>query len=261
MLNAELQTENTRYFTYTQELNRTVEELVEDLSQSTATRKSLTESLDEYKDIRETLEEELAILSGTTGDLNATVQELNAAIAEFQDENERFRTIVSFLEDEANGVQHSYDELTNALADTILRKSTLAEIGVKERMKSEIAGWECGLQAAFGTHQFTENVNYPIGFLHFDDVIDYVDGKLFVDFCIQPDDFQEFLETEIVEQGESVWTINLADFTRGVNIYTSEVLNYYFPDEDDTNGLDSDVWDAANYECRNLSDQARYSYK
>ncbi len=260
-LNAELQTENKRYDSYTKELNRTVEELIDELAISTATQTALSVSLNEYKAIRQTLEDEILFLSDTTGDLNSTVQELNAAIAEFEEENDKFRTIVSFLEDEANGVQHSYDELAKTLASTIIRKRTLAEIGVKERMKAELAGWECGLVVAFATQEFSKNVNYPIGYSHFDDVVDYVSDKLFVNFCINSTDFETFLQNEIVEEGNTIWTINLSDFTRGVNIYTSEVLNYYFPDEDDTNGLDSEVWETANYECSKLSQEMIYKYQ
>ncbi len=259
-LNAELEHENMRYISYTEDLNRTVEELVKDLAASTATRQALSESLDEYIEIKDNLEEELVILYDTTGDLNSTVQELRVAIEEFQEENERFRTIVSFLEEEADGVQHSYDELAQALADTILRKSTLAEIGVKERMKAELAGWECGLRTAFGNQQFTENVNLPIGYVYYDDVIKYVDNRLFDDFCVNSFEFEQFLKENIIDEGDSVWTINLSDFTRGVNIYISGALNYYFPDEHDTNGLDNEVWDEANYQCSNLSQDQRYNY-
>ena len=259
-LNENLQVENNRYSEYTQTLNATVTQLVTELALTTETKQALQISLDEYKEIRETLEEEVLTLSNTAGNLNSTVEELNKAIKDFQDENERFRTIVSFLEGEANGAQQSYDELARALEETIVRKRALAEIGVKERMNSELASWECGLDNAYGHLAFGKNFSLPIGYTYYDDVINYTNGKLLADFCIEIEDIESYLKNEFISEGTSLWTINLENFTKGVNVYTSAALNYYFPDEGDTNGLESESWEAANYECNNLPQDKKFSY-
>ncbi len=258
-LNDQLRSENARYFNYTQSLNATVQELVNDLAASTAAREELTESLNEYKEIRGTLEREVKDLADTAGDLNFTVQELSDAIEDFQEENERFRVIVTFLEDEANEVEKSYSELTKALAETILRKNALAEIAVEERMKAELAGWECGLTLAFGTKPFTQNVELPIGYKDYNSVMDYVEDKLLSDFCVATRELESYLKTEILDQGESLWTISLSDLTWGANSYTYHVLNYYFPDEGEV-GLDSVTWDAANHDCTNLPEDKKFVY-
>jgi len=258
-LNSELQSENSRYFNYTQRLNETVQELVTDLAASTAAKEDLTNALNDYKEIRATLEKEVEELSDTAGNLNSTVQDLNEAIADFQEENDRFRIIVTFLEDEADGVQKSFTELTVALAETILRKNALAEIAVEERMKAELAGWECGLVTAFGTTSFVQNVDAPIGFTHYNDVMDYVEKKLLSDFCVDTIELESYLEKEILEEGQNLWTISLNDLTRGANSYTYKVLDYYFPDEEE-NGLDSVTWDAANHDCTNLPEDKKFVF-
>lgn len=259
-LNQNLERENLRYIDYNRELNETVKELVEELDSAVISQQTLKDSIDDYIVIKQTLEQEVSMLSNTAGNLNSQVEELNEAIEEFKDENTKLRTIVSFLEDEANGVQQSYDELADALADTIIRKRALVRIALEERMKAELAGWECGLLTAFDTHQFAQNVNLPIGNSHYVDVIAYVNDKLLSDFCIETGKFESYLKDEIITDGASIWTINLKDLTRGVNIYSSEVLNYYFPDEGDANGLDGETWEIANYDCSNLSQEDRYTY-
>ena len=236
-----------------------MQQLSDDLASSAATQEALTDSLVEYVTIRQNLEYEIDLLSNTAGDLNSTVQELNEAIQEFESENQRFRLIVSFLEDEANGVKESYDDLANALAETILRKNALVQIGVEERMKAELAGWECGLPIAFVMHQFAQNFNLPIGYIYYDDVMGYVDDKLLSDFCIDTENFESYLENEIVPQGKSLWTLNLSDFTRGVNLYTWEVHSFYFPDGAE-DGVNSTAWVEAYFECNNLSKEDRYIY-
>jgi hypothetical protein len=259
-LNQNLERENLRYIDYNRELNETVKELVKELDSAVISQQTLKDSIDDYIVIKQTLEQEVSMLSNTAGNLNSQVEELNEAIEEFKDENTKLRTIVSFLEDEANGVQQSYDELADALADTIIRKRALVRIALEERMKAELAGWECGLLTAFDTHQFAQNVNLPIGNSHYVDVIAYVNDKLLSDFCIETGKFESYLKDEIITDGASIWTINLKDLTRGVNIYSSEVLDYYFPDEGDTNGLDGETWEIANYDCSNLSQEDRYTY-
>lgn len=239
----------------------TVNQLVNDLAASTNSQNALIVALDDYKVIEENLKTKISSLSETTGDLNATVQELNDAIDEFEDENDRFRTIVSFLEVEANGVQQSYEELANALEDTIMRKRVLAEIAVEERMKAELAGWECGIVTAFGTFDFATNVDLPIGFQNYGDVINYANVKILSDLCIDSTDVESYLKNKILPQGASLlWTISLSDFTKGLNEYAAAALNYYFPDNGDSLGLSSETWESANYECTNLSQNDKFKY-
>lgn len=259
-LNEELTVENNRYYDYTKTLNNTVSRLVNDLAVSTESQLALKNSLDEYRVLSTKLEQEVLSLSMTTGDLNSTVKDLNDAIEVFQEENDRFRTIVSFLEGEANGVQKSYDELTKALGDTILRKRALAEIVVEERMKTELAGWECGLVTAFGTQQFAKDISNPIGSMYYNEVLTYTDNKILSDFCVNKEDFELFVKNEFVFNGDILWNINLGDFTRAVNIYTATALNYYFPDQGDKNGLQSEIWEEANYECKNLLQDTKFTF-
>ena len=259
--------ENARYEEYTRTLNETVDDLVTELVDVRNTEKQLENALDDYELVARTLRTEISILANHTDELNQTVQELDSAIDIFEEENQQFRElnedlrkIVSFLEVEANDVQTSYEELAQQLADTILRKEVLAEIGLQERMKSELSGWECGFLTAFGDKDFGKDPQVAIGYSSYDTVMNYISDRLLSDVCIVRGNLELFLRSEIVPDGTELWDITMKDLAFGVNIYSAKVLNHYFPGENDTEGLENSTWNAADYECSNLDVGDRYSY-
>jgi len=261
-----LHDENSRYQEYTDTLNKTVDGLVAELSGVAETEKQLTEAIAEYELMHQYLEAEILILTNRTGDLNETVHELNSIMEVFEEENNQFRelnqalgTIVTFLEVEANDVQMSYDELAKQLADTILRKEVLAEIGLKERMKADLAGWECGFSIAFGSQNFAKDEKVPIGYSSYDTVMNYISDKLLSDLCIVRGNLEVFLKSEVLPGSSNLWDINMKDLAFGLDIYSSRVLDHYFPNENE-DGLAKSDWNAADYECINLSLADRYLY-
>ena len=261
-----LRDENSRYIVYTNELNQTVDNLVAEVAEVRESEENLANTVEQFAVVAATLESEILILTNQTGDLNETESELNEAVALFVEENQQFRElnenlgkIVSFLEVEANGVQESYDELAKQLADTILRKEVLAEIGLKERMKAELSGWECGLLIAFGNQDFSEDQEIPIGYSDYYHVMNYISDKILSDLCIVQENLEVYLWEEVIP-GKQIWDINLKDLAFGVNIYSAKVLDHYFPDENDTEGLENYVWNVADYDCRNLDLDDRYLY-
>jgi hypothetical protein len=240
--------------------------LVSNLTEVTESETNLAKTVEEFTTMASILESEILILTNQSGDLNDTVAELSQAVTVFEVENQQLSElnddlglIVSFLETEANSVQTSYSELAQQLADTILYKQVLAEIGLKERMKADIAGWECGLLTAFANQDFSEDQELPIGYSNYDYVMNYISDSLLSDLCIERGNLELYLRSEIVPNAEYLWEINMQDLTFGINIYSAIVLKHYFPDENDP-GVEDAAWNAANYDCKNLDFADKYFY-
>lgn len=257
-----LREENTRYIESTNKLNQTVGDLAGELATLRESEQALAETVEHYGEVARILESEVVILTNQTDDLNETISELNFIVANFTEENNRFRelnanlrTIVSFLEDEADDVQTSYAELAQHLADTIEQKRVLAEIALKERMNSELMCWECDLETAFVNQDFT----ISLGYSNYEDVMSYISGKILSDVCIVRDNLEFYLMNKVINGGYALHDITLNDLALGVNEYLEKVLDHYFPGENES-GLGNDVWDAANYDCRNLDLGDRYYY-
>jgi len=170
------------------------------------------------------------------------------------DLNGNLSIIADFISDEAMLIQQSYEELVSFLATTITVKRSLARVGLKDRMDAEIAGLECGLLVAFGAEPFIQDMTLLIGPSLYEHVIDYVDLKLFKDLCIDTENFEVFLSSEILPPGSDKHAINVQDFVRGINLYTSKVMLYYFYGSND---LD---WDGANYDCNYLPDGQEFIF-
>ncbi len=258
--------ENERYHEYTNELNQTVKSLSKDLMQVQKSEENLKTAVEEYAAVQENLEEEIVTLTSHANELNVTIDSLNEALELFQEENRQFKElnedlgeIVFFLEEEAEGVERSYEELAAHLADTILRKRVLAEIGLHERMKSERAGWQCGYKTAFSSQDFIKDEEAPIGYSSYDTVLGYIADSFFDDLCISRGNFETFLRHEVLLGGQKLWEITSRDLTAGVNMYTNEVLEFYFPDEGE-DGVNKTAWDDADYDCNNIPPENRFFY-
>lgn len=235
--------------------------LSEQLSSISSENDLMNSTLEQYQVIARALDVDLLEFGSTAEDLNMTVQALDEAIdrliqqnEEFSELNEDLQTIAVFLEGSVQGVDQSYEDLGKELADTIVKKRALAETGLKDRMRAEMAGWECGLNTAFGYLPFGNDENIAIGNSHYGDVMDYIDQKILSDMCIDRINLDLYLKNEILTPGYNSWDINMKDLTFGVNAYVGEVFNYYFPDLGENGGIESAQWDAADYDCNNLSE-------
>ena len=115
--------------------------------------------------------------------------------------------------------------------------------------------WECDLETAFVNQDFT----ISLGYSNYEDVMSYISGKILSDVCIVRDNLEFYLMNKVINGGYALHDITLNDLALGVNEYLEKVLDHYFPGENES-GLGNDVWDAANYDCRNLDLGDRYYY-
>ena len=242
--------------------------LSEQLSNLSLENDSMNSTLQQFQVVAHALDVDLFEFGTSAEDLNLTIQELDEAVdrlitqnEEFSELNEDLETIAIFLQGSVEGVDQSYEELAETLADTIVKKRALAETGLKDRMRAEMAGWECGLSIAFGSLPFGRDETIAIGNSQYGDVITYIDQKILSDMCIDPGNLQLYLNSEVLTQGYDPWDISMKDLAFGVNAYIGKVFDYYFPDEHLKGRAWDEAWDDANYDCNNLPDDLIFKYE
>ena len=110
-----------------------------------------------------------------------------------------------------------------------------------------VTGWDCDFRSYFLTKPFATDRSAPIGQENYSDVLEYVDERVLSELCLSRSDFEGYLKAEYIQGG--LLTTN--QLMKGVAAYTSNAIDYYFPDDNDT-GLTSLDWSEAGYKCENL---------
>ena len=267
-LNIELQDVNTRYSENNEQLNQTVHDLAGEVATLNVQKINLNTSVSEYKILNEVLELEIKTMANITGNLTSTVDELNDSIEIFKDENSRFRklnqdltVIVSFLDNSTDDLTQSYEYLVTTLADNMAATLVLMKENMHNRYLEQLTDWDCELRSRFRLQPFAQNEDLPIGDQFYDRVINHLDTRLLYDLCIDKQDFQLFLINEKILPGSEVVDISMTLLKEGVSQYVSEVLNYYFPDGNESGGLNDTDWHAADYSCAELPQDKKFIWR
>jgi len=263
--NEELKGQNDQLIQTTDALKADVANLTLNLDDVRETEAQLKKDVEELKAVEERLQEDKLTLTTQTEVLNSTVEKLSDEVSNFKKENKEFkelneelRQIVSFIDDEAENVERTYEALTAYLADAIIRKQVLTMTALKEGMKKELAAWECGFRTAFSGQDFLKDENAPIGYSSYDTVMSYT-GKFLQNLCLLRGNLETFLVNEVILSGQSIWEISSKDLSAGINIYTTNALGHYFPDEGEE-GVNRTSWDEIDYDCSELPIDQRYYY-
>lgn len=259
--------ENEDYEGYVMNLTQTVNDLTEETIFLNASSAILHATVEDFKIINMELQLQVAHFAEETQNLNMTVDKISDTLEQYKVENEYFNelngnlsVIADFIMGETGIIQQSYEELVSYLKSIIMVKKSLARVGLKDRIQAEIAGLECGFLVAFGTEPFIQNVTLSIGASSYENVIDYVDVKLFKNLCIDVHNFQLFLRSEMLSPGLKIHEINMQDFIRGIDMYTSELIHYYFYDFGERKSMKDSDWEKANYECNNLVESKKFTF-
>jgi len=267
-VNAQLAEESALYEGYAISLNETVVELLDNIISITSSRDILNSTVLNSKTVNEDLQSHVETLSEENENLNDTVKALIETLRNFEDENKYFRelsgnlsVVVDFFRNANEGILNSNDALVSYLSETIISKRTLARVSVRHRMNAEFASWECGFQIAFQSTTFMQDVSLSIGSTSYKAVVNYINSKIFSDLCISVTNFEGFLRSKILSEGEELYDIRTNELTRGVNDYASKVLDYYFSDLGSRGGLEDSDWDSANYECNNLPVDKKFVFE
>ena len=240
-----LVTENDRYEILNDELNYTVSELT-----------NLTDSLNvnvmELSDISNELEIANDRLSDITLDQNETLSELKYTLASFVAENDRLQelnsdllSITTFLNSTSLGLDDSLEEWANFIGGLIVANQALVLESLKTNYKTRLIAWDCDYRDVFREESFGVDYNLPISDIS--SVMAFVDDRVLSELCLDVSDFEIFLFEQFPDY------VSTHRLIRGVSQYTSQALDYLFPEHnDDGHGVSQIEWEEAGFNCRNL---------
>lgn len=211
------------------------------------------------------LSNETAELSLQNEMLNATVANLDSQVANMSSEIDRLAnvttnlaTLVSFLDETALSIDESFETFTVYLADQVVGYRSLVMETLENLYRQRTAFWDCDFREYFSLDTFTKERDAPIGPSLYPVVIEYIEERVLSDLCLNTTDFELFLAKDMVNTSNvSNASFNL--MKRSVGRYTDLAVYYYFAARGD--GITSELWSEANYNCDNLPLEVRYQYK
>jgi myosin heavy subunit len=196
-------------------------------------------------------------LSDITVEQNETLIELRSTLESFTAENDRLQdlnsdllTIVGFLNETSVGIDDSLSEITGFLSSQIAANGALVIESLENTYRQRVATWDCDYRDVFREQAFGSDFNAPI--TERETVLSYVDDRVLSELCLDRDDFDRYLSSTFPE---GLTSYRLA---RAVVEYTSEALDYYFPEENEV-GLSRTEWSDASYACKNIESTFRWN--
>jgi len=204
------------------------------------------------------------ILQGLNGSLMEQVDTINGVTLDMSGEIDRLEetvddleSILDFLEEAAEEVGESVEEIAAFLADEIRKNENLLLENLHNTYQQTATGWVCSFQSFFANDAFIENPDTPIGSDDYPEVILYVDRNVLEPLCLDVVDFQSFLSADNGLATPPV-DVTVNQLISSVSEYTTDALNYYFPDRGEE-GLTNEDWNEAQYDCANLPDEKKFS--
>jgi outer membrane murein-binding lipoprotein Lpp len=237
----ELHVENDRYTTLNQELNATVVEL-------------------------STLNVQFQQLNGQLNQSNVELERLTTVLgnqtAEYASHNEDLRSLVGFLNTTGTELGQSVELLTSYLDDAVqfYQSSSLRALELDYRVL--LRSWDCDFREFFLGDDFAVDATAVVGAVRYPAVRNYVQDRILNDLCLNVTDWEVFMARTIVVPGP-VADVTTTQLVRGVQNYTTQALQFYFP-HDDGNGtvstttLEWSDWSEAGYQCGNLPETFRW---
>jgi septal ring factor EnvC (AmiA/AmiB activator) len=261
LINEMLEEQNAEYASLNGDLNATTLQLGLQIDRIENIAGNLTASNRELRELNIELKNETTRLTNIKNDLDESVRSLGDQVDVLSAETRRLASlnadltlVVSFLNETALGIQGTYEEMTEFLAEQITAYQVLAVETLQNLYMQKISRWDCDFQSYFMTKSFGTDRSQVIGENDYLDVLEYVDERILSELCLDPADFAGRLE----ERYESPPKITTNQLLIIVSAYTSDVLDYYFPSGDNI-GLSSLDWSDAGFRCENLRDDQRYS--
>jgi hypothetical protein len=218
--------------------------------------------------LTESLSSETAQLEFSNEQLNETVVGLEGMVVDFELENNRLTqlnsdlgTIVSFLNTTTANLDETFDAVSAFLAGQINVNTFLVLETLQNTYQQRLSSWDCDFRDAFRNRDFVSDGSIPIGADDYPAVVAYVDEQLLTELCLNQADFEQYLETAVVQGGvvpPVSTTVN--QLITGVQTYTNLAVDYYFPDNGDAlGGLTDEDWLEASYNCENLPAELQFS--
>lgn len=265
LINEQLAQQNDEYAGLNNELNSTIAgTLLPAINRLEIIANNLTASNRELRELNEGLSNETLRLMDLKDDLNETVTSLGNEVDNLSEENRRLASlnadltlVVTFLNDTAVGIHGTYEDITEFLAEQITAHRVLALETLQNLYMQRISRWDCDFQSFFLTEPFATNRTIPIGKANYPRVMEYVDERVLSELCLDESDFERYMETDLLVSPERA-TMN--QIVSRVSFYTTGALEYYFPSGDSDEGVTSEDWSEAGFDCENLPVDKSYSH-
>lgn len=226
---------------------------------------NLTAQVALYDSLIIEMEDEINRTEIIAAELDLLATNLTAQISLFEKENDRLsnitndlRIVVSFLNDTSGNFVETYELMSNFLAEQITGYRTIRMSNHKIVYKQIITDWDCAVLTRFRLRDFAKDYDTPIGEISIDDVLTYVDERVLSEVCIERVDFEKFLKSTILQSGEQLSDLTVADLETGVSMYTTDLFDFYFPDAGTSGGLIESDWSQAQYDCSKLTKKFVY---
>jgi flagellin-like hook-associated protein FlgL len=264
----DLQEQNEEFATLNTQLNETNLALSTEVDRLENATSLLERQNEQLFLLTESLSSETAQLEFSNEQLNETNVGLQDTVVVFELENNRLTqlnsdlgTIVSFLNATTTNLNETFEAVSAFLADQINVNRFLVMQTLQNTYQQRLSSWDCDFRDAFRNRDFVSDGSIPIGADDYPAVVAYVDEQLLTNLCLDQADFEQYLESAVVQSGTVPpvsTTVN--QLITGVQTYTNLAVDYYFPDNGDAvGGLTDEDWVAASYNCQNLPAELQFS--
>jgi len=267
LLNKALNASNAEYSRLNAELTKTTEELNEQVDVLQVVNSNLTDTLIEYVKLSDGLSNETDRLDRLNDDLADNLLNLNKTLSGVRQENNRLNfliddltTVTSFLNETANTMEQTYEAIAEFLANQIVANRAILSETLHNTYRQQTSSWVTGFSIRFATEPFSSDGTVPIGSSAFPQVMDYVDKNVLSDLCLDASDFESFLALRVGSPPPSV-NATLNDLIPAVMMYTSDALDYYFPDAGEIGGLTEADWSDSSFRCKRLPVEKKFLYE
>ena len=193
-------------------------------------------------------------LRNQTERLGDQLENMNSTVADLSTENERLtqlntdlETIVGFLNETSGEISDTFEGVATFLSERIETSRLLILQDVENALTLQMTGWDCNFRDIFRGEPFIVDDEAPIGAAALGRVLSYVEGRILSDFCADRVDFENYLDSRF-----GLTEMTAAQLDQGVAMYTSAILDYFFPNPGSSSGLTPEDWREAGYACENL---------
>lgn len=199
------------------------------------------------------------VLMNQNNQLNGTVAKLNEENTGLKEQVDRLEAVLAFLNESGNNGS-TLQEVVQELDNLIESNQNLMLTGLQNRYLSRVDYWLCSYTSEFSGMPFVVDPTLAIGATSYTSVITNVNAGALVPLCLNRSNFEDFVKVNYLQALPGLprpFNVTTNKLRSAVVQYTTEALNYYFPDSGEV-GISPQDWAAANYTCSNLESNSRF---
>lgn len=226
------------------------------------TQQSLEEEKNMYILITESLESSNVLLSSEISNLGDQLADMKTQNELLSKNNNDLQAILQFLNQAGIDLNTTTNEISEYLADEIEENSNAFLQNLKLYYQKVYKFWYCtsSFDSEFINKPWISNEDAAIGANDYESVLVFVDDNVFQELCASRSDFENFLVSDrIIDYQGTAPPIHISVKTlkAGIERYSTLMMDYYFPLNDDS-GLSASDWRDNKYKCQNIPSGERY---